>query len=77
MVRRYFKTLFMVPLTKNLQNYAEKTRCEMFCTFAGLTSLMLNSKLCSFITLYFVVCNIKAPQHFVSLFLHKTNKDIP
>ena len=44
---------FSINLTKN----AKKARGETFCTFAGITSLMLNSKLFNFIT-------SRTPQNF-------------
>ena len=38
---------FSIKLTK----YVKKTSGEIFCTFAGVASLTLDSELCNFITL--------------------------
>ena len=45
---KFLKTPFFTEHLRQL--LPQKTRGEMFCTFAGMMSLMLNSKLCNFIT---------------------------
>ena len=34
---------------QKINKCAKKTKGEMFCTFAGMTSLMSNSKFCNFV----------------------------
>ena len=44
------------------KKFEKKTSGKMFCTFAGMTSLASNSKLCNFVTSLKLV---KTPQNFV------------
>ena len=61
---------FSIKLTKN----PKKNKGEMFCTFADMTSLMLNSK---FVTLHFLKSDQTAIKICIGLFLHKINKNMP
>ena len=55
---KLYRRIFFYKANKK----CKKTRGEMFCTFAGMTSLMLNSKLYIFITYWNL---IKVRQNFV------------
>ena len=65
------KILFSIKQTKR----CKEDKGKMFRTFAGMTSLTLNSKLCKFITLLNLT---KTLQNFgARLFLHKIDKNMP
>ena len=69
MLKKHHKTLPKVFSPKNQQSCAKKIKGEMFGTFAGMTSLMSNSKICNF-----VKTDRNNTKLCMVVFLHKSNK---
>ena len=62
MFEKTFKLCRRFFLHKTNKKTAKRTRSEMFCTFAGMTSLSLNWIICNFMILWNLT---KMPQNFV------------